>query len=415
MWAIVFATSSVEPDATCSATCTRAATEHERDRELQESRHLERIGGSTATYTPIGIDSPTRQREAIAIGSSVTTDGPRVPASALHPLPACKAAQSHTGRALRRMLGLGPRRPQAGKWTVASTRKKKKTTFRSASTAVCWRRSLRSSRTSSTCNLDRSKPRSQSTGHHSEEPGPRRFEATANSVQQWNQLNLRHQSTCLGAGASKLAQQVSASTQTATIQTFCKRTQTETSQIILQSSDLEQPVKANSSICSELNSPTMRQHYCSNNKIKQTAYENLQECCSSETSIKPPATEKPQRDFTSTATENQCLGTQASTTERPNALQHRSIAIQTPQSLLDPGRKAAAEHHYFNRQQKRRRKQADPNENCVAASANDRSAAPTPTTTTKVIQSEKETGPSTSGTPINSQPTTEVPLPETPC
>ena len=125
------------------------------------------------------------------------------------------------------------------KWTVASTRKKKKTTFRSASTAVCWRRSLRSSRSSSTRNLDRSKPRSQSTGHHSEEPGPRRFEATANSLHQWNQLNLRHQSTCLGAGVSKFAQQVSASTQTATIQTFCKRTQTETSQIILPPSTLQ--------------------------------------------------------------------------------------------------------------------------------------------------------------------------------
>ena len=158
----------------------------------------------------------------------------------------------------------------------------------------------------------------------------------------------------------------------------------------------------------------MRQHFCSNNKIKQPAYEILQEFCSSETSIKPPATEMSQRDFTSTATENQHLGTQASTTERANVLQHRSIAIQTPQSLLDPGRKAAAEQHYFKRQQKRRRKQADPNENCVAVSANDRSAAPNPTTTTKVIQSEQETGPSTSGTPNNSQPTTEVPLPETP-
>ena len=229
--AIVFATSSVEPDAISSATCTRAATEHERGRELQESRHFERIGGSTATYTPIGIDSPTRQREAIAIGSSVTTDGPRVPASALHPLPACKATQSYTGRALRRMLGLGPRRRQAGKVDRRLNSKEKENYF--SECKHCGVLAALASRSSSTRNLDRSKPRSQSTGHHSVEPGPRRFEATANSLHQWDQLNLRYQSTCLGAGASKLAQQVSASTQTATIQTSCKRTQTETSQIIL--------------------------------------------------------------------------------------------------------------------------------------------------------------------------------------
>lgn len=107
--AIDFAPGSFELDATGSAECTRATAEHEFCCELQGSQHSEWTGCPTPACVSTGLCGPAPLRKAIAIGSSVATDGARVSVSTLHPLRACRAMQSHRGLPFQQLFGLGPR------------------------------------------------------------------------------------------------------------------------------------------------------------------------------------------------------------------------------------------------------------------------------------------------------------------